>query len=315
MKKYIWPMIYAFFLLSFTMYLVLDTFVIARVYAPEQSVSEQKETQTVDNESSYSADSVVQSGEIEQMPGQAIITDTSYRDNNIHISITEYQEYNSIIYVADITLSSSDYLQTALAQDVFGRNVTEKTSEIAKENYAILAINGDYYGVQEKGYVIRNGVLYRDTVSRNQEDLVIYKDGSFESITEGDISADELLQNGAVQVLSFGPTLVKDGNISVSENAEVGKAKSSNPRTAIAVVEDLHYLFIVSDGRTSESEGLSLYELAEFSKGLGAEIVYNLDGGGSSTMYFNGKIINKPTSDGKHIQERSVSDIVFIGNQ
>lgn len=315
LKKYVWSMIYALFLLSFTVYLALDTFVITRVYAPKQSASEQKETKNTDNENLSSADSSAQDGGTQLLPGQVIVTDTTYSDNNILISITEYREYNSMIYVADVTLLSADYLQTAFAKDAYGRNVTEKTSEIAKENGAILAINGDYYGAQEKGYVIRNGVLYRDTASKNQEDLVIYEDGSFDVITEGDISANELLQNGAVQVLSFGPALVKDGEISVSENEEVGKAKSSNPRTAIAVVDDLHYLFIVSDGRTDESKGLSLYELAEFSKGLGAEMVYNLDGGGSSTMYFNGKIINKPTSDGKRIHERSVSDIVFVGNQ
>lgn len=315
MKKFVLPIVYTLLLLSFTVYLALDTFVIARVYAPEQSSSEQNETQSTDNENSPAADSSAQNAEPEQSSGQVIITDTTYSDDNIHISITEYREYNSTIYVADVTLSTADYLQTALAQDAFGRNVTEKTSEIAEENNAILAINGDYYGAQENGYVIRNGILYRDTAARNQEDLVIYEDGRLEIITEGEISADELLQNRAVQVLSFGPALVEGGKISVSQNEEVGKARSSNPRTAIAVIDELHYLFIVSDGRTTESSGLSLYELAEFSKSLGAETVYNLDGGGSSAMYFNGEIINNPTSDGRIIQERSVSDIVFIGNQ
>lgn len=315
MKKYVWPIAYALLLLSFTVYLALDTFVITRVYAPEQSSSEQNETQNTDNQSASAANETAQNTKPEQSSGQVIITDTTYSDDNIQISITKYREYDSDIYVADVTISSPEYLQTALAENSFGKNVTEKTSQIAEENNAILAINGDYYGAQENGYVIRDGVLYRDTAARNQEDLVIYEDGSFEIITESDISADELLQNGAIQVLSFGPALVEDGDISVSQNEEVGKAKSSNPRTAIAIVDDLHYLFIVSDGRTNESAGLSLYELAEFSKTLGAETVYNLDGGGSSTMYFNGEIINNPTTDGRSIHERSVSDIVLIGNK
>ena len=71
-------------------------------------------------------------------------------------------------------------------------------------------------------------------------------------------------------------------------------------------------MFVVSDGRTDESEGLSLYELATFMQGLGVKEAYNLDGGGSSTMYFNGEVINNPTSNGK-IKEREVSDIVYIG--
>ena len=89
---------------------------------------------------------------------------------------------------------------------------------------------------------------------------------------------------------------------------------ASNPRTAIGIVTENHYVFVVSDGRTSESKGLSLYQLANFMKEkLNVETAYNLDGGGSSTMYFNGEIVNNPTTNGNRISERSVSDIVYIG--
>lgn len=77
-----------------------------------------------------------------------------------------------------IVLSSPEYLQTVFAQNAYGHNVTEKTSEIAERAGAILAINGDYYGVQEEGYVLRNGVLYRSTAAYGQVDLVIYNDGA-----------------------------------------------------------------------------------------------------------------------------------------
>ena len=142
---------------------------------------------------------------------------------------------------------------------------------------------------------------------------MIYGDGSFEIITEEYISADTLLSGGAQQVLSFGPGLVVDGQISVVKGQEVGKAMASNPRTAIGIIDELHYVFVVSDGRTGDSEGLSLYELAEFMQSLGVEKAYNLDGGGSSTMVFNGKVINNPTTNGRSVKERSVSDIVYIG--
>lgn len=99
----------------------------------------------------------------------------------------------------------------------------------------------------------------------------------------------------------------------MTEEDEVGKAMTSNPRMAIGIIDNLHYVFVVSDGRTEESEGLSLLELAEFMDALGVETAYNLDGGGSSTMYFNGEIINNPTTNGRSIKERSVSDIVYIG--
>lgn len=293
-KRRTWVIAYSLILLAFTGYLAVDTFAISRVY----TVVDTKEQDTSDTSSS---DSIVS-------------TDTEYKDENITITLTEYREYDTSIYVADVQVSSPEYLKTALAQSAYGRNVTQKTSEMAEENHAILAINGDYYGAQEKGYVIRNGVIYRDTASAGQEDLVLYQDGSLEVIQEDEITAQELLDQGVRQVLSFGPALLENSTISVSQNEEVGKAKASNPRTAIGILDDLHYVFVVSDGRTSESTGLSLYQLAEFMKGLGVTTAYNLDGGGSSTMYFNGKIINNPTTNGKNIQERSVSDIVYISD-
>ena len=91
------------------------------------------------------------------------------------------------------------------------------------------------------------------------------------------------------------------------------RAQVTNPRTAIGVLSPLHYIFVVSDGRTDESVGLSLLELAQLMQDLGCTLAYNLDGGGSSTMWFNGEVLNRPTTFGDKISERSVSDIVYIG--
>ena len=106
---------------------------------------------------------------------------------------------------------------------------------------------------------------------------------------------------------------MENGEITVNEDSEVGHAMNSNPRTAIGYITPLHYVMVVSDGRTSESAGLSLLQLASFLKELGCETAYNLDGGGSTTMYFNGEIINNPTTNGHNESERKVSDIVYIG--
>lgn len=250
----------------------------------------------------------------EQAAASATTTDTSYSDDNIQVSLTEKTVENTQVYIADITVSSSDYLKTAFAQNTYGTNVTAKTSVTATENNAILAVNGDYYGANSTGYVIRNGVVYRDTVREDSSngDLAIYKDGSFKVIYEDEISADQLVKDGVVNLLAFGPSLVEDGEITVDTNSEVGQSMASNPRTAIGIIDENHYIIVVSDGRTSESEGLSLYQLAEVMKSYGVKTAYNLDGGGSSTLYFNGQVINKPTTNGT-ISERAVSDIVYIG--
>lgn len=248
-------------------------------------------------------------------PTSADVTENSYSDDNIQIQLQTISKDNTTMYVADIQVSSPEYLQTALAQNTYGTNVTAKTSETAAANNAILAVNGDYYGANATGYVIKNGTVYRDTVRDNASygDLAIYADGSFGIVYEDEISAQELVDQGVVNLLAFGPSLVENGEIVVDTSTEVGRAMASNPRTAIGIIDENHYIIVVADGRTSESEGLSLYQLAQVMQEYGAKTAYNLDGGGSSTLYFNGQVINQPTTNGNTISERAVSDIVYIG--
>ena len=307
-------LLYAIVLFAFTAYAVLDTFVISSVYTPVVA-AESVQTESVSavgTEAETTDDRIVEDEDVSTSDA-AVVTSDSYSYNGTTITLTTYRENDTNTYVADVVLSSADQLKTALAENAYGKNVTEKTSEMAESNNAVLAINGDYNGTQESGYVIRNGVLYRDEAEEGQEDLVIWSDGSFSIINESDVTAEELLEQGAMQVLSFGPGLIENGTVTVDEDDEVGKAMSSNPRTAIGIIEDLHYVFVVSDGRTDESEGLTLLEMAEFMESLGVETAYNLDGGGSSTMVFNGELINNPTTNGNKVKERGVSDIVYIG--
>ena len=297
-KRYAYASIFGLLLTASFSYSMLKTFVIA---------------ETISTVSSASSSSNVEAAS--KAAETATVTDTSYSDDNISVTLTEKTVSNTQVYIADVTVSSSEYLKTAFAQNTYGNNVTAKTSETAANNNAILAVNGDYYGANTTGYVIRNGVVYRDTVREDSSngDLAIYKDGSFKIIYEDQVSADQLVKDGVVNLLAFGPALVENGEIVVDTNSEVGQSMSSNPRTAIGIIDENHYIIIVSDGRTSESEGLSLYQMAEIMKSYGVNTAYNLDGGGSSTLYFNGQVINKPTTNGNTISERSVSDIVYIG--
>ncbi len=309
-RKNYWPLVFGILLTAYTVFTLLDAFVL-----PSDTVTiEEADDSTVGiiSESVYPS----KNGEEDTAAAadEPIITENSYISDDISITIETLTRNNTQVYVADIVLTDASYLKAGLAEGTFGRNVSDTTSSIAAENNAILAINGDYYGFRRRGFVMRNGYLYRDTQSNDtdSEDLVIYEDGSFEIITESEWNAQELANAGAVQIFSFGPGLIINGEISVDADSEVDQAKQSNPRTAIGEIEPLHYVMVVSDGRTEESEGLTLLELAELMEELGCETAYNLDGGGSSTMWFMGEVVNKPTSGGK-IKERSVSDIVYIG--
>lgn len=297
-KHYAYASVFGLLLTGSFTYSMLKTFVLAETISTVATTSTSPNTATAN-----------------QAAKTATVTDSSYKDDNISINLSESTVNSTQVYVADVTVSSSDYLKTAFAQNAFGTNVTAKTSETAKNNNAILAVNGDYYGANSTGYVIRNGVVYRDTVREDSSngDLAIYKDGSFKIIYENQISADQLVKDGVVNLLAFGPALVENGEIAVGTNEEVGQAMASNPRTAIGIIDANHYIIVVSDGRTSESKGLSLYQMAEVMKSYGVKTAYNLDGGGSSTLYFNSQVINKPTTGGNKISERAVSDIVYIG--
>ncbi len=326
----VWKSCTALLLVFYLGFTLLNRFVISQnvvvldkdyieQYIAQNSTSSESDDEISSSESSASDGGVMDESsssqsESDTVVSEPVITETSYSDENIQVTIDTIREYNTEIYIAEIIISDSSLLKAGLAENSFGINVNEKTSVIAEANNAIIAINGDYYGFRDYGYVMRNGYLYRETeTSGGNEDLVVYPDGSMEIVNEADISAKEIEQSGAVQIFSFGPGLISNGEIIVTEESEVDREDASNPRTAIAMIAPNHYIFMVADGRTDESEGLSLYEMADVLASYNCEVAYNLDGGGSATMVFMGEVINNPTTNGRDFKERSVSDIVFIG--
>lgn len=324
---YLWAVLYGTFLTGYAVFTLLDAFVLPRdiVYLedipdrpsvnetiPGQEASRQdmaEPEEPVKSEEPAKAEEKTKPEEFSEL----VVTDTSYESAGISIVITTQRQYDTEIYIADVTIKDISYLRAGLAGGAFGRNIKETTSKMAEDNDAILAINGDYYGFRDSGFVMRNGYLYRDTArtAANDDALAVYEDGHMEIVSENDTDVRALAQD-AIQIFSFGPGLIQEGDILVNEYSEVEQSMRSNPRTAIGEISPLHYLFVVSDGRTEASQGLSLWELAQVMKELGCDIAYNLDGGGSSTMWFMGRIVNQPTG-GRRSGERSVSDIVYIG--
>ena len=249
---------------------------------------------------------------------ESVLTDTGYTSDDaaITISTVTIGSGEDIITatVADVVLSDATALRSAFAQNAFGQNIIDLPSTIAAQNGAVLAINGDYYGFRDTGIVTRNGVIYRDAPARDA--LVFFRDGSVQVIDETTTSAQALLDAGAWNTVSFGPAIVEDAAIvagieSIEVDTNVGNhsIQGQQPRTAIGVIDDNHLVFVVVDGRQEGySRGMTLSELAQFMLDLGAETAYNLDGGGSSTMVFNGTVITSPSNGG----ERGTSDILYV---
>ena len=185
-KPYRWAIFYSSLLSIAAAFVLLDTFVIPK------AITTVSVSAAVDKESSAASAAVA---EIEQtVASPAVVTDSSYEDENIKIAIETGRSNNTTYYAVDIQLADASYLQTALAEDTFGRNIKAATSTIADSHQAILAINGDYYGFRDQGYVLRNGVIYRDTARDADSDdaLVIDNNGDFSIISENETSLASL---------------------------------------------------------------------------------------------------------------------------
>jgi len=249
----------------------------------------------------------------------AITTATSFQDQDTSIDISTVVigsgRETVTYYVADVVLSDATQLRAGFANNQFGTNITADTSDIAEYYDAVFAINGDYYGFRDTGIVIRNGVIYRDDGARTG--LALYADGSMSVYDETTTSAEELVASGVLNTWSFGPALLDDGQIidgiedvEVDTNFGNHSIQGNQPRTGIGIIDDNHFVFVVVDGRsTGYSRGVTMTEFAEIFQDLGATVAYNLDGGGSATMYFNGELVNNPLGEG---DERGTSDILYV---
>ena len=251
--------------------------------------------------------------------GEVEITDTTYRSDTTSITIstvvTGSGDDQVTYFVADVVLDDATQLRGGFANNQFGENIIADTSDIAASYGAIFAINGDYYGYRDSGIVIRNGVLFRDDGARTG--LAMYADGTVEIYDEESTTGQELIDAGVWNTLSFGPALVSDGEIvtgiddvEIDTNFGNHSIQGSHPRTAIGVIDENHYVFVAVDGRAEGySRGVTMTELAQIFVDLGATTAYNLDGGGSTTMVFDGDLVNDPLGKG---QERGTSDILYI---
>jgi len=246
------------------------------------------------------------------------LTDVAVDGQTTSVTIKNLRWKNTDIIVADIYCASPQNIRSAFAQDQYGYQIIETVSSMAQRNNAIVAINGDYYGGFTDGYVIRNGQLFRNVSGKGHYrtvGLAIMNDGSFRLIDEDQITAEELLAQGAWQTFSFGPALVENGEVvCTAENYASGYVANENPRSAIGHISDLHYVFVVCAGRLAGQDGLWMWDWATFLKGLGCQTAYNLDGGASTVMVYNGERIS-PICDslsGGSGREREVSDCVYI---
>ena len=194
----------------------------------------------------------------------------------------------------------------------------QTTSNIAKEYGAVAAINGGGFlgstdgiawtgtGGIPRGIIMCNGkIVYSDINDKNEKFSVmgITNEGY---LIVGEHSINELYHLNVIEALSFGPSLIVNGEKSI-KNGDGGWGIA--PRTAIGQRKDGAIILLVVDGRQAESLGATLKDIQDALYELGAYNATNLDGGFSTTMYYNGKIINKPPDI---LGERAIPSIVYV---
>lgn len=226
-----------------------------------------------------------------------------HRSRRVEIKIFELAELGYRGYIAKVKLFDPSALKVVLAKDTLGEK--ETTPEAVKRTGAVFGINGGGFYTE-----MRDGKSYSPYVGNTVIDgkLVTPFNGYPGTLHFAGINAQgrfvggifteeaQLMAQKPVQGVSFTPILIKGG---LTRPIDPEWEKTKHPRTIIGEYANGDLIFIVVDGRQgSWSSGATLERLLEKLVELGVKEGYNLDGGGSTTMVYKDKILNRP-SDGK----------------
>ena len=239
----------------------------------------------------------------------------SYETSKMSVSIEQKKKDGLTYFVCDIKLTDVSQLRTAFAGDDFRSGIYEAVSDIAGRHSPVLAINADFCRYHREGVIIRNGELLRSQNIKKHHLLIVDENGNLSAQTDRSgkqgLVANKLEQKNTWQTFEFGPVLVEDGQpVDLPKTFYINCGKGYyEPRTAIGQKGPLHYVVIVVDGRRDGySTGADMPQLQQLFIDEGVDFAFNLDGGGSTTLYFLGEVINMP-SGGK---QRSVSDVIMF---
>ncbi|MBR6525752.1 MAG: phosphodiester glycosidase family protein [Clostridia bacterium] len=246
-------------------------------------------------------------------------TENGYQDDSITVGMETVERDGVKWRIARVQVKHPSQLRTATAGGVKSSK-TALPSSMAKAKNAVVAINADYFSndPEKTRFEFRQG----EQITKNRggkytnnikDVLVIDANGDFHTFITFPKETYEALMASDIQIVNafmFGPVLVQKGEL-VQVSEEYGYNPTGNePRTAIGQTGPLSYVLVIAEGRTEESEGVTQQELADFMFELGCVEAYNLDGGNSATMVFNGELY----MDKDPKTERTQSDIIYFAS-
>lgn len=232
-------------------------------------------------------------------------TENAYHDDSLDVRMESGELRGVAYYVAYFQVKSPTQLRTAIA----GRpneSVAALPSQMGKAKNAVLVLNGEYYIQRTKDiFISRQGKVFRDQADPVKDVLVIDDRGDFHIFTSREKAAElqDFQDNGGVIVnaFSFGPALVIDGEQVKLRDDYYFYPRERTGRSAVCQMDTLSYAFLYCPGATQQ-------EICNVAASLNARQAYNLDGGNSSVMIFNGQYVGGK----KRNTEREQSDILYV---
>ena len=233
-----------------------------------------------------------------------------YLDDTIMV-ITWKQVIDETVYtMSEVKIADPSQFRRFFADGEYGSDKKYTPSEMAKTVNAVVAINGDFYGFRDIGIVVYNSQLMR-AEGRRMECCFIDRNGDMQFLYRKELQTEEEIQayldeHGVRLSMAFGPVLIDDGKISnIPSASSVGEGTIYNPRAALGQLDTLHYLLVTVNAEYPCERAEIWTNMAVNMLEMGCINAYNLDGGQSSTLVMNDKVIN-------YTYQRLMSDIVYF---
>lgn len=233
-------------------------------------------------------------GGVAKAPEQEVFSFKPRTDTTLNLQKIESNRF--VGYLLEIP--DPKRIHVATAADINEKGDT--TSNIAKRAGAVAAINGGGFydpngtgtGRLPYGFIMQDGKYVLGQQVGDEEKVEFIGMTKKGNLIAGTYNKRELREMGAVEGLTFGPPIIVNGEKMI-KSGDGGWGIS--PRSAIGQRKDGTILFLVIDGRQpGYSIGASLADMQNILYEQGAYIAANLDGGSSTTLYFNGQVVNKP---------------------
>ena len=243
-------------------------------------------------------------------------------ENRTNVSFDHLKTWNTVI-VGKTHLEALGINRQRMENDLvvftpeFGRTtLTDNTGievVVRREKVVEIVTDRGSNHIPADGFILSGtGTNKKELAEIKAGAKVAYRPDNYVDVPTADGKGKYRSFRPAEDIVAGVPQLIKDSKIDVTwqeEKTTKSFVETRHPRTAVAKLKDGKFLMITVDGRSESSGGISLYDLAAYLLELGATDAMNLDGGGSTTMFLDGKVVNHP-SDKEG--ERKVSDAILV---